>query len=97
MRPQNENTGSGKENGGEQVRYAIPDVRELDETLTYQREKFGFDSMNLDRTKMQVGERLVNLAPGESVTAEIKTGNRRVIEYFLSPLLQYQSESLHER
>lgn len=32
-----------------------------------------------------------------AVTAEIKTGERRVIEYFLSPLLQYKDESLRER
>lgn len=29
--------------------------------------------------------------------SEIKTGQRRVIEYFLIPLLQYQNESLRER
>jgi hemolysin D len=28
---------------------------------------------------------------------EIKTGKRRVMEYFLSPLMEYQSESLKER
>ncbi len=28
---------------------------------------------------------------------EVKTGKRRVIEYFLSPLMQYSSESLRER
>ncbi len=32
-----------------------------------------------------------------AVTAEIKIGDRSVIEYFLSPLLQHASESLHER
>lgn len=32
-----------------------------------------------------------------AVTVEIKTGKRRVIEYFLSPLLQYGNESLRER
>ena len=34
---------------------------------------------------------------GMAVTAEIKTGKRRSIEYFLSPLLQYGNESLRER
>jgi hypothetical protein len=34
---------------------------------------------------------------GMAVTAEIKTGKRRAIEYFLSPLLQYGNESLRER
>ena len=31
------------------------------------------------------------------MTAEIKTGSRRVIEYFLSPILQTTQESLRER
>ena len=34
---------------------------------------------------------------GVAVTVEIKTGKRRVIEYFLSPLLKCGSESLRER
>ncbi|MNY66918.1 Hemolysin secretion protein D, plasmid [compost metagenome] len=42
------------------------------------------------------GER-VSLSPGMSVTAEVKTDQRRVIEYFLSPLQQYANESLRER
>lgn len=39
----------------------------------------------------------VKLSPGMAVTVEIKTGSRRVIEYFLSPLIQHASESLRER
>jgi len=39
----------------------------------------------------------VRLSPGMAITAEIKTGKRRVIEYFLSPLIQYKDESLRER
>lgn len=39
----------------------------------------------------------VNLTPGMEITAEIKTRQRRVIDYFLSPLKQYTSESLRER
>jgi hemolysin D len=42
------------------------------------------------------GKRIV-LAPGMSLTAEIKTGRRRVIEYLLSPVQQRVSSSLHER
>jgi hemolysin D len=37
------------------------------------------------------------LEPGMAVTAEIKTGQRRVIEYLLSPLLRYKHEGLRER
>ena len=51
----------------------------------------------LDSTQMQIEGKLVNLTPGMAVTAEIKTGSRRVIEYLLSPLLRYKQESLRER
>ena len=51
----------------------------------------------LHKEELQVDERLVRLSPGMSVTAEVKTGKRRLIEYFLSPLLRYKQESLSER
>ena len=51
----------------------------------------------LDRTQMQVEDRVVNLSPGMAVTAEIKTGSRSIISYLLSPLLRYKHESLRER
>ena len=53
--------------------------------------------VSLDRTQMQVDDRIVDLNPGMAVTVEIKTGSRRVIEYLLSPLLQFRHESLRER
>lgn len=53
--------------------------------------------VSLARTQLQVEEKLVKLQPGMAVTVEVKTGNRRVIEYFLSPLLQARDESLRER
>ena len=43
--------------------------------------------LKLERTSLQVEDRTVNLSPGMAVTAEIRTGKRRVIEYFLAPLL----------
>ena len=46
---------------------------------------------------MQVEDKFVNLSPGMAVTVEIKTGNRRIISYLLSPLIRYQHESLRER
>lgn len=49
------------------------------------------------RAVMEVEGRLLPLHPGMAVVAEIKTGKRRVIEYFLSPLLEHTSESLRER
>jgi hemolysin D len=51
----------------------------------------------LDRADIQVEGKALPLSPGMAVTVEVRTGQRRVIEYFLSPLLQHASESLHER
>jgi hemolysin D len=53
--------------------------------------------VSLDRTRMQIDDRMVDLSPGMAVTVEIKTGERRVITYLLSPLLKFQQESLRER
>jgi hemolysin D len=53
--------------------------------------------ISMDRTQMQIEGRLVELRPGMTVTVEVDTGRRRVIDYLLSPLLRYQQESLRER
>ena len=39
----------------------------------------------------------VDLTPGMAVTAEIQTGQRRIISFLLSPLVRRVSESMHER
>ncbi len=49
------------------------------------------------RTTIQADGRTINLGPGMSVTVEIKTGKRRLIEYILAPLQRYTDESLRER
>lgn len=53
--------------------------------------------VSLDRTQMQIEDKVVSLAPGMAITVEIKTGRRRVIEYLLSPLLRYVHEAATER
>lgn len=53
--------------------------------------------VKLARTTVPVENKLVNLTPGMAVTVEIKTGTRRVLEYFLSPLMTYMNESFKER
>jgi hemolysin D len=53
--------------------------------------------VSLDSTRMQIDDKLVDLTPGMAVTVEIKTGQRRIIEYVLAPLLRYKQESLRER
>ncbi|RQO76945.1 hypothetical protein DBR44_04555 [Aquitalea sp. FJL05] len=37
------------------------------------------------------------LSPGMEVSVEVKTGKRRVAEYFLSSLMEYGQESLRKR
>ncbi len=53
--------------------------------------------VSLAKSIMQIDKRQVHLTPGMSVTVEVKTGKRRVIEFFLSPLLRYKQESIRER
>jgi hemolysin D len=53
--------------------------------------------VKLARDTLRVENKTVRLTPGMAVTVEVKTGTRRVIEYFLSPLMQVTSESLRER
>ena len=53
--------------------------------------------VSMDRSTIQVEGKQVNLSPGMAVTVEIKTGQRRIIEYLLSPLLKSMKESLRER
>lgn len=51
----------------------------------------------LDKPTIFVDGKSLPITSGMSVSAEIKTGDRRVIEYVLSPLIQHAHESLHER
>ncbi|WFQ80083.1 HlyD family type I secretion periplasmic adaptor subunit [Xenorhabdus sp. SF857] len=53
--------------------------------------------IRLKSDHLRVNGQRVALSPGMSITAEIKTDQRRVIDYFLSPLRQHMDESLRER
>jgi hemolysin D len=53
--------------------------------------------IRIKKNTMLVEGRTVRLTPGMAVTVEIKTAQRRIIEYFLSPLIQHVSESIRER
>lgn len=54
--------------------------------------------VNLAKSSIRVeNDKDIPLAPGMAVSVEIKTGQRRLIEYFLSPLLQASRESVRER
>ena len=51
----------------------------------------------LNSRDIEVDNRIVSLIPGMGVTAEIRTGHRRVIDYIFDPMMRYKSESLRER
>ncbi len=53
--------------------------------------------VSLDRARMQVEDKIVQLSPGMAVTVEIKTGSRSILSYLLSPLVRYKHDSLRER
>ncbi|NTA59830.1 HlyD family type I secretion periplasmic adaptor subunit [Agrobacterium tumefaciens] len=54
-------------------------------------------TIGLDATKLTVEGRPMPVAPGMAVTVEIKTGQRRILEYLFSPLAQITSEAMTER
>ncbi len=54
-------------------------------------------SLLLEKNTLPVDDREVRLAPGMQVTVEIMTGERRLVEYFLSPLQKHLQESGRER
>ena len=63
-----------------------------------QPENFVFPvTVALDETAMKIDNAVVPLTPGMTVTVEIKTDSRRVIDYLLSPLAKIASEAARER
>lgn len=53
--------------------------------------------LTLNRKDMDIDGKRIALSPGMNITAEIKTGQRRIIEFLLSPVQRAGSESLRER
>ncbi len=49
---------------------------------------------SLERASLSVDGREAAVAPGMAASVEVKTGKRRVIEFFLSPLVKYAREGL---
>ncbi|MGY4830469.1 HlyD family type I secretion periplasmic adaptor subunit [Sphaerotilaceae bacterium SBD11-9] len=54
-------------------------------------------TLTLNQNSILVDGKRIHLSPGMNLTAEIKTGKRRVIEYLLSPVQTALSESMGER
>jgi len=52
---------------------------------------------SLNRNRMLAGEKWTALSPGMAATAEIKTGQRAVMDFFLSPLRKSGQEAFKER
>lgn len=48
-------------------------------------------------TEIQVDGKMVPLSPGMAVSVEIKTGQRRILEYLFSPLAEVASGAMKER
>ncbi len=53
--------------------------------------------LRMKKNSILVNGKDVKLIPGMAVTAEVQTGKRRIIEFFLAPLLRHSEESLRER
>jgi hemolysin D len=54
-------------------------------------------TLSLKATQINVDGKPIRLSPGMNLTAEIKTGQRRVIEFLLSPIQRAGNESFRER
>ena len=54
-------------------------------------------TLKLSQTHLNVDGKRIALAPGMNLSAEIKTGQRRVIDYLISPVRRAADESLTER
>ena len=63
-----------------------------------QPESFVFPvTVSLDESAMKIDNANIPLTPGMTVTVEVRTDSRRVLDYLLSPLAKIGSEALRER
>ena len=77
---------------------AAANAAQTSPTAPGQPESFVFPvTVALDETTMNIDDAIIRLTPGMTVTVEIKTGSRRVIDYLLSPLAKIASEAGRER
>ncbi|MGE3303797.1 MAG: hypothetical protein AB7M12_11870 [Hyphomonadaceae bacterium] len=53
--------------------------------------------IKLSHSMIRIAGQWVKLEPGLAATAEIRTGDRRIIEYLLSPLARRVAEAGRER
>ncbi len=50
--------------------------------------------VELEKLNIEVDGKRVPLSPGMALSVEVKTNKRRIIEFFLSPIIKYAKESL---
>lgn len=63
-------------------------------------EKLGWNYaayISLERSSVRVGGKDIPLSPGMTLSAEVKVGKRRLIEFLLSPLIRGMKEAARER
>jgi HlyD family secretion protein len=79
-------------------------VRKISEDSFEKEEAKGIASLTTYKVRVQLLEPIeldnvtdnFRLMPGMATTGEIKVGTRRVIDYFLYPLIRYLDESIRE-
>jgi len=53
--------------------------------------------LRMAHSRLLVNDQWLGLLLGTLMKAEVKTGNRRLIEFVMAPLLRYKQESARER
>ena len=53
--------------------------------------------IKMDKNTIRVNKKDFKLIPGMQVTAEVQTGKRKIVEFFMAPLLKAKAESIRER
>lgn len=77
--------------------YAIVENVTADAVTDEKRGSFYPATLTLNQRDMLIDGKRVPLSPGMNISAEIKTGKRRIIEFLLSPVQRAGTESLRER
>ncbi|RZL86426.1 MAG: HlyD family efflux transporter periplasmic adaptor subunit [Variovorax sp.] len=88
-------TGGGVVTPAQQLMVVVPENSPLEVEAQVQNKDVGH--LRPGQTPSAVNGRHGLIAAGMSVSADIRTGERRVIEYLLSPMLRYRDEALRER
>jgi hemolysin D len=79
---------------------AVPGmIRHISRTSTKEKEQGRVYNalVELERKTIEVNGRTVELRPGLTTTVDIDMGQRRIITYFLGPIMRYQDKALTER